>query len=137
MTAKDYLKQVKNLDLRLQCMAEQLQSLRSAATSIPTTISDMPGAATPNVHQMEDVVVRIVGLENDIRVVFNQLADINETINSISDPLQQATVVKRYISNKSWDDIAYELGISTSKVYRLHRAALVEVDKITGKFDSK
>lgn len=66
MTARDYLGQAYRLDQRINSKIEQVSSLHSLATKATSTISDMPGSPSRNTHQMEDIVVKIIELENEI-----------------------------------------------------------------------
>ena len=66
MTAKEYLGQAYRLDQRINSKLEQVMSLRDLATKATSTLSDVAPSGTRNVHRMEDIIVKIVDLENEI-----------------------------------------------------------------------
>ena len=66
MTAKEYLQQGYRLDQRINSKIAQVTTLRELATKATSTLSDMPGSATPNTHRMEDIIVKMVDLETEI-----------------------------------------------------------------------
>ena len=58
--AKEYLGQAYRIDQRINSKIEQVSALNNMATKATSTISDMPGSATRNIHRMEDVIVKII-----------------------------------------------------------------------------
>ena len=64
MTAKQYLKQARYLDERINTKIAQVSSLHDLATKATSTLSDMPGSLTCNTHRMEDIIIKILMLEN-------------------------------------------------------------------------
>jgi DNA-directed RNA polymerase specialized sigma24 family protein len=130
MTAKEYLSQIRRIETRLRAMSEQHEYLRSAALCITARISDMPGSATRNNRNHEDAIIRVLELEERMSGEFQRLADINAVINSMSDPQQLLLLVKRYVSGKTWNEIARDLFVSLRAVHRLHGAALAEIEKL-------
>jgi DNA-directed RNA polymerase specialized sigma subunit len=128
MTAKEYLSQIQRIQTRLAAMSEQLVCLKSAAEYISPQISDMPKPATRNVHKSEDAIVRVMEWERKMGEQYNILADINATIDKVSDPLLQSVLVKRYVGGKTWMEIARETFMCERHIRRLHRQALDEVD---------
>ena len=80
MTAKEYFSQAYQIDVRINSKMEQVASLRDMATKATQTLSDMPGSATRNVHRMEDIIVKIVDLENEINADIDKLVDLKRSI---------------------------------------------------------
>lgn len=130
MTAFQYLQQARCIPIQLNAMAEQLERLRSAAEYIAPRLSDMPKSATRNVRAGEDAIIRVMDFEERMKAQYEKLAEINETISAVADPILQALLVKRYVSGKSWALISSELSYSVAQVYRLHSAALEEVERL-------
>lgn len=130
MTAKEYLSQIKTINIRLKSMVRQIQSLDDSLTNVTPKISDMPGAATPNVHRMEELIAVKVDLENDIKTDSSKLAEITRTINALPNTIYIAILTNRYFGRMDWREIADELYISQSHLYNLHRDALAEIEKI-------
>jgi hypothetical protein len=101
MTAKEYLIQAKSLKIRVETMREQLEFLRSAAEYSPPNYSDMPKSKTPNVRKNEESIIRLIEKTEQIETAEKMLSEIIATIDSISDPIKQAIIVKRYLFSKT------------------------------------
>lgn len=133
MNAKEYLSQAYRIDQRINSKLEQVRSLNELATKATNTISDMPGSATRNVHQMEDVVVKIVDLQNEINADIDTLVNLKRTfvavIKAVENPEQQTLLELRYLCFKTWEEIAVEMGYSSRGIFSLHSAALKELEK--------
>lgn len=130
MTALVYLQQARTIPIRLSAMAEQLERLRSAAEYMAPRLSDMPKSSTRNIRASEDAIIRYLDFEEQMKAQYDKLTEINETINAVADPILHALLVKRYISGKPWAAISNELHYSEAQVYRLHIAALEEVERL-------
>jgi len=128
MTAKEYLNQAYRLDQRINSKLEQVMSLRDLTTKATATMSDMPGSASPNVHRMQDIIVKIVDLENDINTDIDRLVDLKRemvaTIKAVSDPECQTLLELRFLCFKTWEQIAVDMGYSIQHIYRLRDKAL-------------
>jgi len=129
MTAKEYLKQINTINLRLKSMKQQVQSLWDAATNISPVLSDTPRSASSNPHQLEMLIVTKVDLENEIIALSDKLAEIIRAVNSLADPLHVSILTSRYISGMEWRDIACEMHISEGRIFQFHRDALAELEK--------
>ena len=133
MNAKEYLSQAYRIDQRINSKLEQVRSLNELATKATNTISDMPGSATRNVHQIEDVVVKIVDLQNEINADIDTLVNLKRTfvavIKAVENPEQQTLLELRYLCFKTWEEIAVEMGYSSRGIFSLHSAALKELER--------
>lgn len=131
MTAKEYLNQAYRLDQRINSKLEQVMALRDLSTKATATMSDMPGSASPNVHRMQDIIVKIVDLENDINADIDQLIDLKRemvaVIKAVKNPEFQTLLELRYLCFKPWEQIAVEMGYSIDWTFRMHRKALETV----------
>ena len=130
MTAKEYLAQVGKIQTRIKCLSEQVQFMREAAESMTSVISDMPRPPVRNIHPMENWVIRIADLEEKLQTEFDRLADINQTISRLSDPIEQGILIKRYLNHLRWDEIASDLDVSNRRALQIHQSALDSVDAI-------
>ena len=83
MTAKDYLTQAYRIDQRINSKLEQVASLRELTTKATSTFSDVPPSGTRNVHRMEDVICKIVDLEEEINVEIDRLVDLKREIREV------------------------------------------------------
>lgn len=133
MTAKEYLNQAYRLDQRINSKLEQVMSLRDLTRKATATMSDMPGSGTRNVYKMQDIIVKIVDLENEINADIDQLVDLKREmvtiIKSISDPECQTLLELRFLCFKTWEQIAVDMNYGIDNIYRLCRKALKLVDE--------
>ena len=128
MKAKEYLSQAYRLDQRIDAKIEQVMSLRNLAAKATSTLSDVAPSGTRNVHRMEDIIVKLIDLENEINADIDNLValkhEIMAAIRSIHDPDYCTVLELRYLCFKPWDQIAVEMGYGIDNVYKLHRMAL-------------
>ena len=131
MTAKEYLGQAYRLDQRINAKLEQVMSLRDLATKATSTLSDVAPSGTRNVHRMEDIIVKIVDLENEINHDIDNLMDLKRemvsVIKAVADPELQTLLELRYLCFKSWEQIAVEMEYSIQHIFRLHDKSIKEI----------
>ena len=141
MTAKEYLNQAYRIDQRVNSKLHQVESLRDLATRATSTLGTEPVSGTRNVHRLEDTIDKIIDLENEINSDIDRLVDLKrdvmETIGKVQDPNCQMLLELRYLSFKSWDEIADEMNYTSRWVHILHSKALVSVDDILAKEEGK
>ncbi len=132
MTAKEYLGQARLLDQRIDAKIEQAASLRMLATKATSTLSDVAPSGTRNVHRMEDIIVKIVDLENEINHDIDNLVDLKreimDAIRSIRDLDYRTVLELRYLCFKPWEQIAVEMECGIDNVYKLHQKALKKLE---------
>ena len=130
MTAKEYLGQAYRLDQRINSKLEQVLSLRDLTTKATATMSDMPGGGSRNVYKMQDIIAKIIDLENEINADIDQLVDLKRemvaTIKSVTDPECQTLLELRFLCFKTWEQIAVDMGYSIQHIYRLRDKALTQ-----------
>ena len=140
MTAKDYLTQAYRIDQRINSKLEQVASLRELTTKATSTFSDVPPSGTRNVHRMEDVICKIVDLEEEINVEIDRLVDLKrdimQVVKTVDDPELQTLLELRYLCFKDWQDIAYSMHCTESNVFKVHSKALqaVKLPKLGSEF---
>ena len=132
MTVKEYFNQAYQLDARINSKIEQVSRLHELATKATSTLSDMPGSATRNIHRMEDTIIKIIDLENEINKEIDRLVDLKtemtRVISSVQNIEYQRLLELRYLCFRSWKQIADEMGYSKQHIFRLHNDALEKVD---------
>jgi len=131
MTAKEYLGQAYRLDQRINSKLEQVLSLRDLTKKATATMSGMPGSSSPNVHKMQDIIVKIVDLENEINADIDQLVDLKRemvaVIKAVKNPEFQTLLELRYLCFKTWEQIAVDMQYSTRNIYKLHDSAIAAI----------
>ena len=128
MTAKEYLGQAYRLDQRINSKLEQVLSLRELTTKATATMSDMPGGGSLNVYKMQDIIGKIVDLENEINADIDKLVDLKRemvtVIKAVTDPELQTLLELRYLCFKTWEQIAVDMQYSTRNIYKMHDTAI-------------
>lgn len=131
MNAKEYLSQARWLDMRINSKLAQVESLHSLATKATSTLSDVPPSGTRNVHRMEDIICKIVTLEDEINADIDRLVDLKRDITScimtVQDMEYQSLLEKRYLCLMTWEQIAAETGCSVRNIHMMHGEALKKV----------
>ncbi len=126
-----YLEQAYRIDQRINCKMEQVSSLHSLATKATSTITDMPGSPTRNIHKMEDIITKIVDLENEINDDIDKLVDLKAEITTVikeeDEPEMQSLLEQRYLNFRTWEQIAVDMGYNVRHLYRMHDKALKKV----------
>ena len=131
MTAKEYLNQAYRLDQRIRSKQEQIAALNDLAASCSASMTGMPKHPNSGGSRMADAVCKIVDLENSIAADMERLvmlkAEIVATIKTVECIEYQLILEKRYISGKSWPEIAVDLGYKMRHLFKLHDQALSAV----------
>ena len=140
LSAKEFLKQARHIDQRINSKLEQVQSLRELATKATATLSDMPRSATPNIYRMEDVICKMTDLESEINADIDELIDtkheVMAVIKKVERPEYQSLLELKYLCMKTWEEVAAELGYVYRQITRMHGHALEQVDAILRRCNS-
>lgn len=135
MTTKRYLKQIKRLDRNIKYRKEQLAELKELSTSIGSLdYSKDIVDTTPTGDGLANKIIKIADLEAEITrkmilytVTKNQII---EEIESLEDTNYADILMKKYVEDKSLEEVAVEMGYSYDRVRHMHGLALVEFEKI-------
>ena len=132
MTTKEYLSQAHRIDQRINSKLEQIKSLRSLAEKATSTLSGMPKSDTPNTSRMEEVIVKMIDLEEEINADIATLVDLKREISTVIkqvDNLEHQTLLEqRYLCFMRWEDIAVQMTYSMQHLFRHHNDALKAVE---------
>jgi hypothetical protein len=132
MTAKEYLRQLKYLDNRINAKLLEREQIRTMAEK--TTVSLSEKVQTSSRNKMGDVVVRLVELEELINKDIDKLVYLKEEagdkINRISNDKYKIVLSMYYLSNKTFEEVAELTEMSFRWVHKLHGRALKEFEKI-------
>ena len=80
MTKKEYLNQAYWLDRRIDSKLEQLSALKDMATRTTSVMSGEVVSHTRNVSSMQDVIVKIITMENEVNADIDRLVDLKAEI---------------------------------------------------------
>ena len=130
--AKEFLSQAYRIDQRINAKLEQVAHLRALARRITVSYGQEAVDRTRNVGSMEDTIHKIIMAEKDVDAKIDLLlakkAEIEGVIRLVADPNARLLLELRYLSFRSWREIAAAMNYSPSNVYRLHNQALMLVE---------
>ena len=128
MTPKEYLNQAYWLDRRIDSKLEQLSALRDTATKTTAVMDGEVVSHTRNVHSLQDVIAKIIDMQEEINGDIDALVDLKrdimQTIREIEDPEAQTVLELRYLCFKRWEEISVIMNYSVRRVYQIHDEAL-------------
>jgi DNA-directed RNA polymerase specialized sigma subunit len=131
VTVKEYLSQALFLDESINCKLEQVSILKRLATKITSNFEDERVTCTKQQSPMENVIVKLVDLENEINDDIDKLVDlkreIKTAISNVNNDEFRLLLELRYLSNKEWEEIALLMNYSWRNIHYLHNKALKEV----------
>ena len=133
-SAKDFLEQSWRLNEEIDCKIEQLDVLNALAGKTTSTLSGMPHAPGHEGSKLEDIIVKIVDLQEEINADIDRLVDLKKEmmrmIALVEDKDQRLILELRYLCWKPWDEIEVRMNLSKSGVYYLKINALKSFEKI-------
>lgn len=131
MTAKEYLQQARYLDNRINSKIQQVASLNDLATKCTSTLSDMPRNPNHGGSRMEDVIIKIISLEEEINEEIDKLVELKReiisVIRAVPNTEYQTLLEKRYLCFITWEQIAVDMHYSIQHIQRMHSEALKEI----------
>ena len=130
MTAKEYLGQIRRLDLEIDSMIRYKETLRDRLYSV----SGMSFDAPPVMHSksgdapFEALIAKVAREERKIVRRIDYLVSLRGTIanevSQIKNDTYRLILIMRYLEYCRWDQIADRLGYAERHIYRLHGQAL-------------
>ena len=122
------------LDMEIDTLIEESQSIRDMATRVTSTINDMPGAPLKNNDRFQDTMVSLIDYERKINSRIDELVNLKQEINDIINKLprleHRIVLTKRYLQRKRWEQIAVEMEYEERQVRRFKTEALNLADQI-------
>lgn len=138
MNAKQFLKQAYKLNEVIENDKEELETLRSLATSISNDISQERVQTSVSNDKITNIISQIVDLENEIYKEIEDLIalkkKIRDAINKLEDVNEKLVLKNRYLLFLQWDDICEKMNYSRRQMFRIHDLAL---EKVKVPFDFK
>ena len=133
MKIKEYLMQAYRIDQRINSKLEQIAALHDLATKATVTYSDLPKSPKRSGSKIEDAIIKIRDLEDEINRDIDKLVDlktdITHLIKNLDSHEHQIILEQRYLCFKPWEQIAVDMGYSIQHTFRLHDAALTELER--------
>ena len=129
------LERIRDMQLEIDEMCEQMATLRERTTNISQALTDMPKTKGANTSKTETSVFNLLLKGQQMEVKVNAYLLVCELIEMdimtfIKDRRKQTVLKSRYIYNYSWKKIAQMMKLSVVQVQRHKRIALGVLEKI-------
>ena len=133
LTAIEFFNQARLLDVEINALIEESQSIRDMATKVTSVMTDMPGSPLKNNDGYEETLVKLADYNREINSKIDNLVDLKhsmiEIINQLPKMEHRIVLVKRYLFNKCWEQIAVDMGYEKRQVQRFHDNAIRIINK--------
>ena len=121
--------ELKNIELILQELNTQLYNIRRS------NISDMPKSRGSYTNNKIVNLIKKIDIEKEKYIekyekCFDEYMIINDIINKF-EGLEKRILIERYMYDKTWDDIAKDIGYSRMQVYRIHQNIIKKLENVT------
>lgn len=133
MTAKEYLSQLKLLDVKINQRKNQLEKLKDVRYNfyaITTEKEKVSGGVKSSYNKSDKYMDIEKDIEKGIDEYFALEHKIIGEIHQLTNPLYVDILYKRYVEFKDLELIAGEVGYNYNYIRRMHGVALAEFDKI-------
>lgn len=128
MTPKEYLSQIKRLDMLIQQRIEQKAELESLCGIVGQGISEKVQSSPKGEASFVRIVEKIDAMQKEINALIDKYVDLKQQIigqiQALKDDRYSAILSKRYINGKRLDEIADDMKCSYQRMKHLHGYAL-------------
>ena len=129
MNVKQYLKQIRLLDKKINQRIEEKDYLKGKAATVRSMIihpDKIQQSLKPD--KMESMMVKYIDLEHEIDNLIDQYVDLKHKIigeiQQLDDVRHVDCLVQRYVDNCSFETIAMNMGYTVRRIYQIHGDAL-------------
>ena len=133
MTAKEYLRQLWQLDREIDIKYRELEQLRASIGIRAISQGDVVNSGETS-DPVAETVTRIISMEEHINRKIDKLIDLRRKITDQIDGMDSRTfrniLTCRYVLMQSWDQIAETMGYDVRHCTRLHGRALQEFSRM-------
>ena len=135
MTTKEYLRQIRTVDKRINNKVEQIERLKSLLERVTPVLTGMPRGGDGRDRQ--DIIIQQIWdlsaeIEADTDMLINMKRDVYCRIAAIPDDRYRTILEAKYLCYQTWDRIAEDMQYDDVRwVHRLHGMALLAYEKIS------
>lgn len=135
--ARMYLRQVRDAYRRSEVLCAQADKYRDLATRATGRMDAVRVSGTSRRSNVETYVLELVETHDRLRREIHRLLNIStqaeELISKLPDSRHRAVLQMRYLCALDWEEVAQRLHFTIRWAHKLHREALMELDKIIAK----
>ncbi len=133
MNTKEYLENIRALDLLIESSLRQEETLRARLTATEAHLSDgMPRLTSPDPDKISAVVAEIIDLQNERNANIDRFVDMKAGIKDAVKLLpyeERVFIESYYFGHMGATDIGRKLNMSRRSVYNLRDRAIERLDK--------
>lgn len=131
MTAKEYLQEIRRMDMKIDQMKKELKDIIRSRTDIAAVQTDkMPGpGVSGSFTKMSD---KIIDMQQEVEKEIEKLCHIkHKRISQMQHlkPEYTAVLFKRYVEYKTFERIAVDMNYSYRYIINIHGIALREFEE--------
>lgn len=134
MSIKTYLEQAFHVDSKINLKMEQAMAMRELASQSTRYLSKTSIKKTPNPHATQELIAKMMDLENEINQSIDELIDLKSDLVKVIEKLADGDLVKvltfRYVLLLPWEEISGRMNLSISYAHRLHNRAIKLLDQM-------
>lgn len=134
MTAKEYLRRIRDAERELRTVEREYQRARDDITNLKAMACDRDKVSSSRIGDLSDAIASLEKYAERVSAKMAALIAIREVaknqLEQIKDWRYRAVLEQRYLLGESWEQIAAELGYTYRWVLRLHGKALQEFQKL-------
>lgn len=134
---KEYLKEIRNLDIEIDEKGNDLESYRTLAVKMTQILNPESVQSSGSKDKVGELAVKITEIENEIISMISNLIKEKRKrtkfIQQIPDPLQRNIITMRYIRFMKCWKIAEIKNIDKTTIWRLENKALDSLAEIIDK----
>ena len=133
INAKQYLRDIKHMRRRLDRLRQRRANLHLDVSFGGINYSADRVQSTPK-NKIEEAMVRLSermeALDNDIATLSIDIDDRINSIEKLNNDTHKSVLYKRYVENKTFEEISVEMGYVYNYTCNLHGDALNELSKL-------
>lgn len=128
MTARALLERIIKIRKAIDYRNTKIDALVAQAENTSARLTGMPHNPSSDTSPMATAICRKVDLEREIAELDLERKSLIAKIDLLENEDLSRLLLLRYVQEAPWDDIAAEMGFCERHIYRLHRAAVEELD---------
>ena len=136
MTAKEYLSRYWYLKQRTDEIKYQIQTFDDIVHSVTPNIDGIGGGSGVS-DKIGKITPVIMDLCDDLTAKLEKIAkerkEIEDVISQVYSDKQKIVLEKRYLSCKTYEQIASEMNYDVRQIYNIHKYGLIAIEKILKK----
>lgn len=133
MNAKEYMKQIRTIDLKVLAIKEEIAEIRAVLGVQAINYDKIPGTSN-GIDKTFQLICKLIDRQDELMQEYMLLSDTKQDVKQVLFKLSRQVyaelLYKRYFEFKKWAVIGEEMFYSEDNTKLLHRKALEEVEQL-------